>query len=48
MKIINLRAYYPNYYSTDYILKVPDEVAALMDSYEHAEAAYHLRTYPRC
>jgi len=42
---INLRKYYPNYYTTDCIIEVPDEVAALMDSCEHAEAADHLRRY---
>lgn len=45
MKIINLRDYYPNYYTTDYIVEVPDEVAALMDVSERAEAAYYLRRY---
>jgi len=42
---INLRDYYPNFYTTDCIIEVPDEVAALMDSYERAEAAYNLRRY---
>ena len=42
---INLRDYYPDFYTTDCIIAVPDEVAALMDSYEHAEAAYYLRRY---
>ncbi len=42
---INLRKYYPDFYTTDCIIEVPDEVAALMDSYEHAEAAYYLRRY---
>jgi RNA polymerase sigma-70 factor (ECF subfamily) len=45
MAKINLRKYYPDYYDTDFIIEVPDEVAALMDSYEHAEAAYYLRRY---
>lgn len=45
MAKINLRIYYPDYYDTDFIIEVPDEVAALMDSYEHAEAAYYLRRY---
>ncbi|WP_312941989.1 hypothetical protein [Oscillibacter sp.] len=40
---IYLRKYYPDFYSTDYVIEVPDEVVALMDSYEHAEAAYYLR-----
>ena len=42
---INLRKYYPDFYTTDCIIEVPDEVATLMDSYEHAEAAYYLRRY---
>ena len=45
MAKINLRKYYPDYYDTDFIIEVPDEVAALADSYEHAEAAYYLRRY---
>lgn len=42
---INLREYYPDFYTTDCIIEVPDEVAALMNSYERAEAAYYLRRY---
>ncbi len=45
MTNINLRDYYPDFYTTDCIIEVPDEIAALMDSYEHAEAAYYLRRY---
>ncbi len=45
MAKINLREYYPDFYTTDCIIEVPDEVAALMDSYEHAEVAYCLRRY---
>jgi len=45
MTKINLRKFYPDFYTTDCIIEVPDEVAALMDSYEHAEAAYYLRRY---
>lgn len=45
MAKINLRKYYPDFYSTDCIIEVQDEVAKLMDSYEHAEDAYYLRTY---
>jgi len=45
MTHINLREYYPDFYTTDCFIEVPDEVAALMDSYEHAEAAYYLRRY---
>ncbi|MBW7571885.1 sigma factor-like helix-turn-helix DNA-binding protein [Caproiciproducens faecalis] len=42
---INLRKYYPDFYSTDCIIEVPDEVAALLGSSERAEAAYYLRRY---
>ena len=42
---INLRDYYPNYYTTDCIIEVPDEVAALMTSFERAEVSYYLRRY---
>ena len=45
MTQINLRKYYPDFYTADSIIEVPDTVAALMDSYEHAEAAYYLRRY---
>lgn len=42
---INLRKYYSDFYTTDCIIDVPDEVAALMDSYEHSEAAYRHKAY---
>ena len=42
---INLRKYYPDFYTTDCIIEVPDEVATLMDSSERAETAYYLRRY---
>lgn len=42
---IDLRDYYPDFYTTDSIIEVPDEVAELMDSYKRAEAAYYLRRY---
>jgi len=45
MAKIDLRKYYPDFYTNNCIIEVPDEVAALMDSYEHAEAAYYLRRY---
>lgn len=44
MKEINLRNYYP-FYTTDKIIKVSDEVAALLNEYKLSEAAYILRTY---
>ncbi len=45
MTKINLREYYPNYYKTDYIIEVPDEVAAIMQEYNRLDAAYRRRTY---
>ena len=45
MKEINLRDYYPDFYTADCIIEVPDEIAALMAAYERAEAAYYLRRY---
>ncbi len=45
MTNINLRKYYPDFYTTNCIIDVPEEVASLMDSYEHAEAACYLRRY---
>lgn len=45
MTKINLRDYYPDFYTTNCIIEVPDEVASLMDAYERAEAAYYLRRY---
>lgn len=45
MKSINLRNFYPNFYTSDCIIDVPDEVAVLMESYERSESAYYLRRY---
>lgn len=45
MTKINLREHYPNYYKTDYIIEVPDEVAAIMLEYDRLDAAYRRRTY---
>ncbi len=45
MTKINLREYYPDFYTTDCMIEVPDEVAALMAAYERVEAAYYLRRY---
>lgn len=42
---INMCKYYPDFYATDCTVEVPDEVTALMDSSERAEAAYCLRRY---
>jgi len=45
MKRINLREQYPNFYSTDTYIEVPDEVAEFMREYDREEAAYRRRTY---
>lgn len=45
MTTINLREYYPEYYKTDFLVEVPDEVAAAMLESDHMEAAYRQRTY---
>ena len=44
MKTINLRDYYP-FYTSDCIIAVPDEIAAILHDFELREAAYRLRTY---
>ncbi len=44
MKTINLRDYYP-FYTSDCFIDVPDEVAAMLRTFELREAAYRLRTY---
>lgn len=36
---INMRKYYPDFYTTGCIIEMPDEVAALMDSYERLLSA---------
>ena len=45
MTKINLREHYPDFYKTDYMIEVPDEVAAIMLEYDRLEAAYRRRTY---
>lgn len=45
MTKINLREQYPDFYKNDYIIEVPDEVAAIMLEYDRLEAAYRRRTY---
>ena len=45
MTKINLREQYPDFYKTDYIIEVPDEVAAVMKEQDRMEAAYRRRTY---
>lgn len=45
MTKINLREQYPDFYKTDYIIEVPDEVATIMLEYDRREDAYRRRTY---
>lgn len=45
MTKINLREQYHHFYETDYMIEVPDEVAAVMLEYNRMEAAYRRRTY---
>lgn len=45
MTKINLREQYPDFYSTDTFVEVPDEVADFMREYDRKEAAYRRRTY---
>lgn len=45
MTKINLREQYPDFYKADYIVEVPDEVAAVMKEHDRLEAAYRRRTY---
>ncbi len=45
MTKINLREQYPDFYKTDYIIEVPDEVVAVMKEHDRLEAAYRRRTY---
>ena len=43
MTEINLREQYPDFYKADYIITVPDEVAAILMEYDRGEAAYRKR-----
>jgi RNA polymerase sigma-70 factor (ECF subfamily) len=45
MTKINLREQYPDLYTSDYIVEVPDEVADFMRECDRKEAAYRRRTY---
>jgi len=45
MTTINLREFYPEIYSHDQFITLPDDVAALLIEYKQKEAAYHLRRY---
>jgi RNA polymerase sigma-70 factor (ECF subfamily) len=44
MTKINLREQYPDLYTSDYIVEVPDEVADFMRECDRKEAAYRRRT----
>lgn len=45
MKTINLRALYPDQYTSDYFIEVPDQLAWELHQFDLNEAAYQLRTY---
>ena len=45
MKKVNLRDLYPDVYKTDAFLEVTDEVQAVFQSDERAEAAYERKMY---
>ena len=45
MKTINLRELYPDAYTSDYFVVVPDEVAEVFITFERMENAYKQRTY---
>lgn len=44
MTIINLKEIYP-WYESDYLIELPDEIAALFKNYELAEEAHRIRQY---
>lgn len=45
MAEFNLRDYYPNFYSKDYFIDIPDEIAAIMHQWQLDDEAYRIRTY---
>lgn len=45
MPKINLRDLYPEFYSSDCIIEVPDKVLSVFVEYEHRETAYNRKTY---
>ena len=45
MTTINLREFYPELYTSDHFIDLPDDVAAVLCEYKLKEAAYRLRTY---
>lgn len=45
MKVINLRKYYPELYSSDCEIVVPEEVAALLKEFDRRESAHRIKVY---
>ena len=45
MSKINLRELYPDFYTQDYYIEVPETLAAELHRFDLDEAAYRLRTY---
>ena len=45
MPIINLREYYPNYYSEDNFIEVPDQLAQELEQFRRYDNAAYLRRY---
>ena len=45
MTMINLREYYPDSYTTDCFIAVPDEIAETLRRFKLEDEAYRIRTY---
>lgn len=45
MKTINLRDLYPDFYTTDYFVEIPEQLAMELHQFDLDDAAYKLRTY---
>lgn len=45
MSKINLRDYYPDFYTTDFTIDVPDELAEQLQQWERDEGAYQRQRY---
>ena len=45
MQTINLRDLYPDQYTSDYFIEIPDQLAQELHKFELEEASYRLRTY---
>ena len=45
MAKVNLRDYYPDFYTTDFIIYIPDEMAEQFAQWERCERAYERRRY---